>query len=52
MFKQSHNFLFYIFDQKLSLESRSHLPSLRKKQIIQPPLLPTNVAPLQKARSC
>jgi hypothetical protein len=52
MFKKSHKFLFYVFDQELSLETRSHLPSLREKQLIQPPLLSTNVAPLQKARSC
>jgi hypothetical protein len=40
------------FDQELSLEAKSHLLSLKEKQIIEPPLLPTNIAPLQKARSC
>jgi hypothetical protein len=48
---KSHKFLFYVFDQELSLGAKSHLPSLKEKQIIQPPLLPTNVALLQKARS-
>jgi hypothetical protein len=37
MCKQSHKFLFYVFDQELSLGARNHLLSLREKQIIQPP---------------
>jgi len=47
----SFYFYFYFFDQELSFELETTLFRLKeKKQTIQPPLLPTSVAPLQQLR--
>jgi len=45
---------FYFFDQELSLGTKNHFASIKrkKKQTIQPPLLLASVAPLQLNRWC